>query len=148
MKRKLGSNQQGVLDALVEHGEWYQNSGWVWRSQLNTVVILRRLVALGLVSVVVEPRGTISGTNRPCNVYRPVAKRIPPKPAADGTLTIAQAKRQFDIWYREAKKAGYKRAFVQVHVNSKPISTGVEVGGIIQKFPGPETLTLRLVAHK
>lgn len=49
--RKLGVNQQGVLESIRSHSYWIPDqSGWIWDTMSNTTKILESLVKRGLVT--------------------------------------------------------------------------------------------------
>ena len=51
--RKLGKNQEGVLKALHDHGNYHPTRlcGWRWSTEADTKRILDTLVKRGLVTI-------------------------------------------------------------------------------------------------
>lgn len=87
MKRKLGKNQQGVLDAIRHHGFWHRGPGcgWNWDGERGTERILDSLRRVGLVDLIQERR-IIRDQTRIIFVYRPVEPRVM---AAGNTIILS-----------------------------------------------------------
>lgn len=45
---KIGIVQQGVLDALIRHKGWQNDSGWMWQNRSTTLRALEGLAKKGL----------------------------------------------------------------------------------------------------
>ncbi|USC17073.1 hypothetical protein [Rhodococcus sp. 11-3] len=45
---RLGDRQRSVLEALLDHGQWYAGCGWVWDTVSGTDRVMRSLVRRGL----------------------------------------------------------------------------------------------------
>lgn len=65
--RRLGANQERVLDAVRRRGGWYSGCGWTWVSDVTMTRHCRRLVQLGYLSVEIERTRSATTT-----VYRAV----------------------------------------------------------------------------
>ncbi len=71
LEAKLGSTQKDILEALRDHGSWYdsQRPSWVWSTIGGTRKAMQALVRRGLARVE-EGAGEFMGS--PVDVYYPI----------------------------------------------------------------------------
>jgi hypothetical protein len=70
--RPLGTEQQGVLEALLRHGVYYPGSGWYWGNTSTTKRIMDSLVARGLATVETFTVPTRRDGVKSITQYRPI----------------------------------------------------------------------------